>query len=654
MCLVGKKAKYLLLIFCLGFVAICQAIGFGDVKVYSYLDEPLLAEIELTGFAGMDPNMLKVSLSDGKDYARANIERSFFLSSLFFDVITYKDKLLIVVRSNKPVQTPYLEFLITLAWPEGNLVKDYTLLVDPSPPNLSLAQRPKALSQIALQEAEAGAVGATTAQQEIDLQTARQQKTAAEANLKNVVRLAPNNFSDTTFDMLQSTEQGGNAALVPGVVPDVAAEYQKQLKSFHEQQQKQAAAKATVGPSTILEEIIDDLQALEAEANTDIKLDSIIAEQQKALGQSGEVDFQHVLPKASASHTPVSVNMQAHTDKHHIAPTTTSAATPSPPAPPKNHMFLASILSLLLIAASIAVVVKKGLHHSFKGRFQEVQDNLTAAAQAAADAATQVASQVATQVSAQVSGSPPQQASTGPVVSLDDLSEDFDTEEDVELESEAEEIELSSATDPNVTQEVAPTAPSNVVISTPSVELNKFEKDLEKMDVEKLAMPATPPIAAITIPEPKPEPTPEIKPETKPEPPHVEPDFLKNNIITPVIGPDLKVEVPSSETKPEVTPEAKPEPQLESPPEAKPEPKPEIKPELGSSLKLMDEGASFTHVADSSSLNNSVEIQKKIDLAKNYLAAGDRDSAKEILRAVVEVASDKQKLEAQMLLSGIV
>ena len=48
-----------------------------------------------------------------------------------------------------------------------------------------------------------------------------------------------------------------------------------------------------------------------------------------------------------------------------------------------------------------------------------------------------------------------------------------------------------------------------------------------------------------------------------------------------------------------------------------------------------------------------LEITTKINLAKKYLEAGDKESARAILLEVIAVAKDAQKLEAEIILSGI-
>src|SRR5579871_2678955 len=115
MFLVRSKAIYWAFLLCLCFASTCRAIGFGELKVYSYLDEQLVAEIELTNFDGIDTNLLQVNLADTKDFDRAGIDRPYILTYLLFQKFTYNNKLFILVRTSRPVKTPYLEFLVEIS-----------------------------------------------------------------------------------------------------------------------------------------------------------------------------------------------------------------------------------------------------------------------------------------------------------------------------------------------------------------------------------------------------------------------------------------------------------------------------------------------------------------------------------------------------------
>ncbi len=111
----------------------CFSLGFGQIKLYSYLNEPLDAAIELEGTEDIDPSHLIVSLASVEDFKRIELARPYFLSKLRFEVVQQNKKTILKVTSEEAIKQPYLEFLVLLTWPKGRVVRDYTLLLDPAP-----------------------------------------------------------------------------------------------------------------------------------------------------------------------------------------------------------------------------------------------------------------------------------------------------------------------------------------------------------------------------------------------------------------------------------------------------------------------------------------------------------------------------------------
>lgn len=110
-------------------------IGFGEIKLHSFLNEPLRAEIELLDAEPFDPERLMVTLASANEFKRAGLERPFFLSQLRFEVVRQASHTRIRILTKDPIKQPYLDFLIDLSWPGGRMVRGYTLLLDPAPLN---------------------------------------------------------------------------------------------------------------------------------------------------------------------------------------------------------------------------------------------------------------------------------------------------------------------------------------------------------------------------------------------------------------------------------------------------------------------------------------------------------------------------------------
>jgi len=107
------------------------ALGLGDITVHSALNQPFKADIALVDAAGLSAGELSASLASADEFGRAGVERVFFLNDLKFTPILHGNRNLIRVTSTKPVNEPFLNFLVQLNQPNGHLLREYTVLIDP-------------------------------------------------------------------------------------------------------------------------------------------------------------------------------------------------------------------------------------------------------------------------------------------------------------------------------------------------------------------------------------------------------------------------------------------------------------------------------------------------------------------------------------------
>jgi len=109
-----------------------QALGLGELSVKSTLNQPLVAEIELTEAQGLNPAQVVPSLATTADFAQAGITRQAFLNDLTFTpVINASGKSVLRITSTRPVREPFVKFLVQVLWPNGRLLREYSLLLDP-------------------------------------------------------------------------------------------------------------------------------------------------------------------------------------------------------------------------------------------------------------------------------------------------------------------------------------------------------------------------------------------------------------------------------------------------------------------------------------------------------------------------------------------
>ncbi|WP_372488922.1 FimV/HubP family polar landmark protein [Pseudomonas caspiana] len=126
---------------------LASALGMGEITLHSALNQPLSAEIELVETAGLSAEDIVVRLATPEEFARAGIDRVFFFNDLRFTPIIRGSRGVIRVVSSKPVTEPYLQFLVQVLRPGGDMLHEYTLLLDPATSaegRAAVAGRPRA------------------------------------------------------------------------------------------------------------------------------------------------------------------------------------------------------------------------------------------------------------------------------------------------------------------------------------------------------------------------------------------------------------------------------------------------------------------------------------------------------------------------------
>ncbi|UZE22089.1 peptidoglycan-binding protein [Pseudomonas sp. B21-056] len=123
-----------------------QALGLGELTLKSPPNQPLVAEIELLDVQQLTAAEVVPSLASPEDFAKAGVDRQAFLNDLTFTpVINANGKSVLRVTSSRPLSEPLVKFLVQVMWPNGRLLRDYSVLVDPSKfsPQAAEAARPK-------------------------------------------------------------------------------------------------------------------------------------------------------------------------------------------------------------------------------------------------------------------------------------------------------------------------------------------------------------------------------------------------------------------------------------------------------------------------------------------------------------------------------
>jgi pilus assembly protein FimV len=109
-----------------------EALGLGEIHVDSALNEPLVAEVQIVGATTEDLAEITASVANPETFLRFGVDRPAFLSTATFRVaMDGKGQPILAIRSRGSFTEPLINMLIDLRWRSGEVIRQYTLLLDP-------------------------------------------------------------------------------------------------------------------------------------------------------------------------------------------------------------------------------------------------------------------------------------------------------------------------------------------------------------------------------------------------------------------------------------------------------------------------------------------------------------------------------------------
>ena len=109
------------------------ALGLGELTLHSYLNEPFRAEVALLESDAFDDSDVLVGLASEVEFERLGVSRDFFLTRINFQVESDELGRRVVLTTDAPLREPYLDLVVEARWPDGRLLREYTVLIDLPP-----------------------------------------------------------------------------------------------------------------------------------------------------------------------------------------------------------------------------------------------------------------------------------------------------------------------------------------------------------------------------------------------------------------------------------------------------------------------------------------------------------------------------------------
>jgi pilus assembly protein FimV len=109
-----------------------QPLGIGEIELHSALNQKLNAEIRLSVAPGENPADVTVRLAPPEKFDQAGVVWNYFLSKIKLEpVVQANGSIIIKVSSREALTEPFLDFLLEVSWPQGSMMREFTLLIDP-------------------------------------------------------------------------------------------------------------------------------------------------------------------------------------------------------------------------------------------------------------------------------------------------------------------------------------------------------------------------------------------------------------------------------------------------------------------------------------------------------------------------------------------
>jgi len=123
---------------------VALSVGLGDIRLNSYLNQRMDAEIPLRVSTREDLESLEVQLASRETFNRYGLDRPGFFDELEFRVRGDDPANAVIdVTSTQPIIEPFVTFLVEVNWSGGRILREYTVLLDP--PTFLPAREPAAV-----------------------------------------------------------------------------------------------------------------------------------------------------------------------------------------------------------------------------------------------------------------------------------------------------------------------------------------------------------------------------------------------------------------------------------------------------------------------------------------------------------------------------
>ncbi|MCL7751695.1 hypothetical protein LV475_08840 [Guyparkeria hydrothermalis] len=118
---------------------ISQAATLGEARVQSYLSQPLDVRVPLARSSDEPLDEITVKLAPPSFYREAGVPLENITGNLTFRIASEGGREFVVIGSKRPIRDPILSILLEVDSPQGRMIREYNLLLDP--PSIGASQQ---------------------------------------------------------------------------------------------------------------------------------------------------------------------------------------------------------------------------------------------------------------------------------------------------------------------------------------------------------------------------------------------------------------------------------------------------------------------------------------------------------------------------------
>jgi pilus assembly protein FimV len=505
---IGKKLTRLIQWFVLTLAATtslnARAVSLGHITLESSLNQPLRASILLGNVQRLTPQDVRVGLAPRTAFQAMGVDWSSNLSDLDFRAVSSESGLRIELSTEASIVEPYLNFVLELVWPNGRLVREYTVLLDPPvlmapvrPLDITPVQAGRVRSANRIAEARAQSLDVDRMTQsgdtlwEIALAARPDRSTSVQAMMLAIQSRNPDAFMNQNINRLKAgyvlvmpDQDDLNRISFESAVAEVASQNTKQMQPVS--QKKNPTIEASVDSELVLvavdeassedqnAEPFEVLAATDSAQEEDERIRFAAIERDRLAGRLASLEG-----KLESLVDTISLKDQQIAALQKQVKTLEALPKASPEAMPEQR-FLTPMSVAFMVALVILVVVLLLM----SARYQRLTRSLRAASASAVAAEPQGSSPApaAFDTDAALAGTDPSTQATAVAATLVPDAEDEDEAEPVVNPAETADLSATSTTQLMPTDVGAPVETDGAELDLSELETLADIETLEEID----------------------------------------------------------------------------------------------------------------------------------------------------------------------------